>query len=125
MALRLKYRVETSIPVEVEGLVPEAVRDKSLAQVEKLPLFHGSRSVPLGEFFDVSGDPSDLRIDFEGDLAGVHWIGAKMTCGVIRIAGSAGRHVGSQMRGSEIHVEGDAGDWLGAEMHGGMIRVGG
>jgi formylmethanofuran dehydrogenase subunit C len=123
MALLLKYRAETSIPVEVEGLVPEAVRDKSLGQIEKLPLFHGNRSLPLAEFFDVSGDPSDLRIDFEGELAGVHWIGAQMTCGAIHVAGSAGRHAGSQMRGGEIHVEGDAGDWLGGEMQRGLIHV--
>ncbi|HWB09520.1 MAG TPA: formylmethanofuran dehydrogenase subunit C [Pirellulales bacterium] len=123
MALLLRYRAETSIPVEVEGLVPEAVRGKSLHQIEELPLFYGNRSLPLGELFSVSGDPSDLRIDFEGDLAGVHWMGAKMTCGIIRVAGPAGRHTGSEMRGGEIHVEGDAGDWLGAEMHGGLIHV--
>jgi formylmethanofuran dehydrogenase subunit C len=123
MALLLEYRAETSIPVEVDGLVPEAVRDKSLGEIERLPLFYGNRSLPLAEFFDVSGDPSDLRIELEGDLAGVHWIGAKMTCGEIRVAGPVGRHAGSEMRGGEIQVEGDAGDWLGAEMHGGLIRV--
>jgi len=123
LALQLKYRVATPLPVEIEGLLPFAVRDKSLAEIEKLPLFHGNRQLPVGEFFAVSGDPSDLRIEFQGNLAGVHWIGAKMSAGAIHVAGPAGRHVGSEMSGGEIHVSGDAGDWLGGEMHGGLIDV--
>lgn len=123
MALRLKYRRETSVPVEVEGLVPDALRDKSLAEIERLPLFYGNRKLPLGELFYISGDPSDRRLEFEGNLAGVHWIGAKMAGGEIRVAGPAGRHLGSEMTAGEIHVEGDAGDWVGGEMHGGLIHV--
>lgn len=123
MSLLLKYRVQTNIPLEVEGLTPTAVGELSLAEIEKFPIFHGNQRLPLAEFFAVSGDASDGRIEFEGDLAGVHWIGAKMSEGEIRVAGPAGRHVGSEMSGGEIHVAGDAGDWLGAEMHGGLIHV--
>jgi formylmethanofuran dehydrogenase subunit C len=123
MPLLLQYRGQTSIPVEVEGLTPDAVCDKPLHEIERLPIFHGNQQVPLAEFFAVSGDASDARIHFEGVLAGVHWIGAHMTMGVVRVAGTAGRHVGSEMHGGEIHVEGDAGDWVGGEMHGGLIHV--
>ena len=123
MSLLLKYRAQTNIPVEVEGLTPTAVRDMSLAEIEQFTIFHGNQRLPLGEFFAVSGDASDGRLEFEGNLAGVHWIGAKMSEGEIRVAGPAGRHVGSEMSGGEIHVAGDAGDWLGAEIHGGLIHV--
>ena len=123
MPLTLKYRAQTNIPLEVEGLTPSAVRGISLSEIEKFAIFHGNRQLPLAEFFAVSGDAGDGRIEFEGDLAGVHWIGAKMSEGTIRVAGPAGRHVGSEMSGGEIHVEGDASDWLGAEMHGGVIHV--
>ncbi|HUY88732.1 MAG TPA: formylmethanofuran dehydrogenase subunit C [Pirellulales bacterium] len=123
MPLLIKYFAHTNVPVEVEGLTPSAVREKSLVEIEKFTIFHGNRQLPLAEFFAVSGDASDGRIEFEGDLAGVHWIGAKMSEGEIRVAGPAGRHVGSEMSGGEIHVEGDCGDWLGAEMHGGLIHV--
>jgi formylmethanofuran dehydrogenase subunit C len=121
--LRLRYTAETTIPVEIEGLTPTALRDKPVAQIEKLPVYHGNRQVPLAELFSVSGDAADLRWELEGDLSGVHWIGAKMTEGAIHVAGSAGRHVGSEMRGGEIHVQGDAGDWVGGEMRRGLIHV--
>jgi formylmethanofuran dehydrogenase subunit C len=123
MPLVLRYQATTSVPVEVEGLVPAAARGKPLAEIERINVFHGNRQLPLAEFFQVSGDPSDGCIEFEGDLAGVHWIGAKMAEGSIRVAGNAGRHVGSEMTGGEIHVDGNAGDWVGGEMHGGFIHV--
>jgi formylmethanofuran dehydrogenase subunit C len=123
MALRLVQTTSTTIPLEVEGLTPDWARDKTLAQVQRFEVFHGNTKVPLAEFFQVEGDPSDETIAFEGDLAGVHWIGAKMSQGAIRVCGNAGRHVGSMMRGGAIQITGDVGDWLGGEMHGGLIQV--
>lgn len=123
MTLHLRYRGGTTVPVEVEGILPETVGDKSLADIEKLEIFQGNCQLALAEFFDVTGDPSDGQMEWEGDLAGVHWIGAHMTSGRIRIAGNAGRHVGSEMSGGEIVVDGDASDWVGGELHGGLIRV--
>lgn len=123
MALRLSYRGETAVPVEVEGFTPDWAGDKSLAEIEQFEIFHGNRKIPLAEMFSVSGDAADRRMEFEGNLAGVHWIGAHMTTGEIHIHGPAGRHLGSEMRGGSIHVHGDAGGWVGAEMHGGFIHV--
>lgn len=123
MTLRLLLKSRSGIPVEVDGLTPEAVRAKPLAEIEKMPIFHGNAQVPLAEFFHVSGDAADGRMEWEGDLSGVHWIGAEMSSGWMHVAGNAGRHVGSQMSGGEIHVDGDAGDWVGGEMHGGLIHV--
>jgi formylmethanofuran dehydrogenase subunit C len=121
--LSLSYRGQTELPVEVEGIVPETVRELSLVAIERLPIQFGNQSAPLADFFRVDGDASDQRIEWLGDLSGVHWIGAKMSSGAMRIAGSAGRHAGSRMRGGSLVIEGDAGDWLGAELRGGDIRV--
>lgn len=121
--LKLAYRGQTTVPVEIEGFLPGAVREQSLAEIEKFEVFHGNQKRPLGDFFSVSGDPSDLRFEFTGDLSGVHWIGARMDAGEIRVEGNAGRHVGSEMTGGEIHVAGDASDWVGGEMHGGLVHV--
>ncbi|MEK6247915.1 MAG: formylmethanofuran dehydrogenase subunit C [Planctomycetales bacterium] len=123
MALNLIYTSESRIPVEIEGLTPDVVRDMSVAEIEKFEIFHGNRKLPLADFFKISGDAADLRMEFAGDLSGVHWIGAGMSSGQIHIEGNAGRHIGSQMSGGEIHVAGDAGDWVGAEMGGGLIHV--
>jgi formylmethanofuran dehydrogenase subunit C len=123
MSIKLTYRAETPIPVEVEGLTPDWACDKSLAEIERFEVFHGNRKLALAEMFAVSGDASDKRLDWEGNLSGVHWIGAHMRSGQIHIHGPGGRHIGSELRGGEIHVEGDAGGWVGCEMRGGLIHV--
>jgi formylmethanofuran dehydrogenase subunit C len=123
MSITFTYRGSTSLPVEVEGLTPDGAQDKSLAEIERFEIFHGNRKLPLAELFSVAGDAGDKRFDFEGNLAGVHWIGAHMRDGQIHIHGAAGRHVGSELRGGQIHVAGDAGDWCGCEMRGGTIHV--
>jgi formylmethanofuran dehydrogenase subunit C len=123
MALKLVYRGETKLPVEVEGFTPDWACDKSLADIERFEIFHGNRKLPLAEMFAVTGDAGDKRFDLEGNLSGVHWIGAKMSSGQIHIHGPAGRHIGSEMAGGEILVEGNAEGWVGAEMRKGIIHV--
>jgi len=123
MPLRLVLRAKSSVPLEVEGLTPDSVRGMSLTEIEKLEVFEGNVKTRLAEFFAVSGDPSDEVQEWEGELSGVHWIGAKMQSGKVIVQGNAGRHVGSEMRGGEIHVLGNASDWVGGEMHGGLIHV--
>src|SRR6516165_6968467 len=99
MALTLSYHAKTSVPVEIEGVTPDRLRDKSLAEIERFEVFPGNRKLPLAELFSVAGDPSDARIDFEGNLAGVHFIGYAMGDGEIHVHGNAGRHVGGEMSG--------------------------
>ncbi len=123
MAITLTYNAQTSVPVEIEGFTPNWACDKSVAEIERFEIFHGNRRISMAEMFTVTGDASDREINFEGNLSGVHWIGAHMTSGVVRIHGPAGRHIGSQMSGGEIIVHGDAGGWVGAEMRKGLIHV--
>ena len=123
MTLILEYVAQTTVPVEVDGLIPSNLRDKGVGEIERIPVAVGNQKAPLAEYFRVSGDPADERMVMQGDLSGVHWIGAGMDRGEIRVVGHAGRHLGSEMTGGEIVVEGDAGDWLGGQMRGGLIRV--
>ena len=118
----MKVQLKT-LSVEIEGFTPDWACDKSIADIERFEIFHGNCKIPLAEMFTVSGDPSDKRMDFEGNLSGVHWIGAHMASGSVSVHGAAGRHVGSQMRGGEILVVGNAGGWVGSEMHNGLIHV--
>lgn len=123
MPLVLEYRGQTTIPVEVEGLLPELVQPLSLDEIQRHLIYHGNEQLPLGEMFGISGDPADGQMIFEGDLSGVHWIGAGLKSGKIEVRGPAGRHIGSEMTGGEIHVQGDVSDWVGGELHGGLIRI--
>jgi formylmethanofuran dehydrogenase subunit C len=123
MPLKLTYLEQHSVPVELKGFTPDALKLLSLAEIERLPAFVGNQQAPLAELFRIEGDAADMQIELAGDLAGVHWIGAKMTAGTIRVEGPAGRHLGSEMHGGAIHVSGDAGDWAGGEMRGGLIHI--
>ena len=121
--LQLTYQGDTAIPVEVEGILPETVRELSLDAIRSLEIFHGNRQKQLGDFFSVEGDPSDCNWNMSGDLSGVHWIGTEMREGHIHIEGNAGRHLGSEMRGGLISCDGDVGDWAGGEMRGGRLQI--
>ena len=125
MSLTLRFHAKTSVPVEIEEVVPDRLQGKSLAEIERLAIGYGNRKLALAELFSVSGDPSDGHIDLEGELAGVHFIGYGMNSGQIHVHGSAGRHVGGAMNGGRITVDGDVGDFAGCEMHGGLIHVAG
>jgi len=123
MTLRLSLRAASDAPIEVIGVTPAALAGKSQAEIERLPVLHGNRTLPLAELFSIAGDAADGRLEFAGDHAGVHGIGAKMDGGQIHVLGNAGRHVGAEMTAGQIHVTGNAGDWLGAELRGGRITV--
>ena len=99
------------------------LRELSLAAIEQMLIFHGNKSIPLAEFFRVQGSAADEHHIWNGELSGVHWLGAKMKSGRIEVHGNIGRHLGSEMTGGEIHVFGNAGDWVGGEMHNGLIYV--
>ncbi|MDG2382492.1 MAG: formylmethanofuran dehydrogenase subunit C [Pirellulaceae bacterium] len=123
MALEITYRNKCSVPVEVEGIVPDRLVGKELDEIRREPIFVGNEETTLGDLFDVAGDAAEPCIEWHGELAGVHWIGAKMKSGTVRIHGDVGRHVGSEMAGGEIHIFGAAGDWLGGELKGGLIHA--
>src|SRR5437667_11986496 len=121
--LRLTYRASTTVPVEAECIVPDQLAGKSADDIARLPVQHGNRQEPLGEFFAVAGDAADQQVVVEGDCSRVKWIGAGMTAGRLTVEGNAGMHLGAEMRGGDITVHGNTGDWAGAEMRGGRIHI--
>lgn len=123
MPLELTYRAGETLPVELEGLTPDALRGDSLDDVRGRRAYVGNTTVAVGELFDVAGTTEDAGWRVAGDLAAVHYLGAGMSGGRIEVTGNVGRHAGAQMRGGELIVHGGASDWLGAEMRGGRIEV--
>lgn len=121
---KLTIRAPSSIPLELEGILPERVSGLSPLEVAKLPVQHGNRSVPLGDFFDVTPDTGRIAdLHFAGDTRNVRHIGAGMACGTIFAEGPVGMHAGAQMSGGSLVLDAGAADWLGAEMKGGEIEV--
>jgi formylmethanofuran dehydrogenase subunit C len=121
--LQLSLKHSTTLPLEFSGITPDALREKSLHEIERLEMWHGREKLPLADLFAIQGSAADEQIEFTGDLASSVGIGTGMTRGMIRVLGNAGRHVGLGLWSGEIHVTGNAGDGLGTEMRGGIIRV--
>jgi formylmethanofuran dehydrogenase subunit C len=118
----LTLHTPPSVPLEAEKISPDLFATRSRAEIEALPVFHGKRSLTLGDFFTVQGEASE-QIELVGDCSRVKWIGRGMTRGQIHCNGNIGMHAGALMKGGELHVQGNASDWLGAEMTGGLIHV--
>jgi formylmethanofuran dehydrogenase subunit C len=121
VTLVLTLREPPVVPLEADVLCPDRLAGASRTEIEALPVWHGNERTRVGEFFSVSGDGDDVRL--EGDLSRVKFVGAGMTAGRLTVAGDVGMHAGAGMRGGELHVEGDAGDWAGAGMRGGTLVV--
>ncbi len=124
MPLTIRLHTESSIPLEVDSLKLETMREQSPEQVSNTLLYRGNEELPCGDFFDVSGSAADDNtVVWEGNLHKVKLVGSHLSDGIVRVEGDVGMHLGAEMTGGEIILNGNAGDWVGAEMRGGTIRV--
>ncbi|MFO0847650.1 MAG: formylmethanofuran dehydrogenase subunit C [Gemmataceae bacterium] len=121
--LYLTLRRQPDVPLELDGITPDRLVGLGEDDIARLPVAHGNRSEPLGEFFTVAGSADYGEMLVRGDCSRVKLIGARLTAGRICVEGDVGMHAGAGMTGGELFVRGHAGDWLGAEMAGGVIRV--
>lgn len=124
MPLTLTLSQESLIPLEVDTIRLENIRNQSVDEVKATLIQRGNEKVPLADHFNVSGSAKeDNSLIWEGDCSRVKLIGTHLASGTIRIEGNAGMHLGAEMTGGSIEVSGNAADWVGAEMHGGRIHV--
>ncbi|MGE3818811.1 MAG: formylmethanofuran dehydrogenase subunit C [Isosphaeraceae bacterium] len=124
MGLRLRWRSATRLPVEADGLLPDALAGRPAAEVSRLRLSVGNATAEVGELFDVTEEKGiDPLITLSGDLSPLRGLGRGMRAGAIVLEGTAGPYLGLGMAGGVIEVQGSAGDWAGAEMAGGTIRI--
>ncbi len=121
LTIRLEYG--DSVPLEAGAIRPDMFLDKTLADLQKIPIWRGNSTIPLGEIARVFGDPSTGRVILEGDWSRVRRLGEGMTSGFLRVRGPAGLHSGARMKGGMLQIDGEAGDWAGAEMTGGVLII--
>lgn len=108
--------------MDVEGVTADRLASLNASEIAALPVWLGSRTAKLGDFFDVRGERS-ARVRIEGDVRLVHGLGAGMAGGELTIDGPAGHRVAAGMTGGRVDVLGDAGDEAGMAMAGGVLRV--
>ncbi|QGJ70908.1 Formylmethanofuran dehydrogenase subunit C [Planctomycetales bacterium 10988] len=121
MSLLLRLRQSPSLALTVEQIDPLGLREKSIEEIEQLPVFHGNERLPLAEWFEITGNPQSERIVIEGDCSRVHRLAAGMLGGELIAEGDVGRHFAAEMKAGEVELRGNAGDFCAAQMHGGTL----
>lgn len=121
----LEFELKAQPPslLEVHQATPSQIQRQSIEAIRKTRVFVGNTPCHLGDWFNVSGDATDLHHVWLGDLSSVNGIGYRMMEGVVEVRGPVGNHLGSRMSGGEIRLTDRAGDFAGAEMSGGLIWI--
>jgi formylmethanofuran dehydrogenase subunit C len=121
---RLTLRERPPLPVEVGALNPEALADLSVAELERVPLALGRRSIPLAELFRVEGRPGP-RLVFAGDCERLDGIGRGLSSGLIVVEGDAGHETAAGQSSGQVQIVGSVRDHAAMGMRGGLLEIGG
>lgn len=128
-ALVLTVKAPPPQRVDLSPLTPERLRDRGTAEIERVELASGNRSVRVGEIFELAGGGPESdgpgEIVIRGGRAGFDFIGLGMSEGTITVEGDAGAYLGQEMQGGRLHVTGSVGPWAAAAMKGGLVEIGG
>lgn len=127
MLIALTPKRQFKVPIEAECITPDNFAEKSMDEINKLPLWEGNKKRLLSELFKIeskTNEPlNEATIQVCRDISKVRRIGAKMCQGKIIIDGNAGMHLGEEMKGGTIIVSGNAGSWTGSMMKNGTIEI--
>lgn len=122
--IRLTLKDEPPVRLAADLLTPERLAGKSMAEVERLPLWVGRRQSAVGDWFRVA-IKGDGAVEIDGPCGRLDRIGAGMTAGSMRVHGDAGAYLGLGMQGGSIDVAGSVGFAAACDLRGGTLRVAG
>ena len=120
--VHLLLKEETTLPVEAEGIRPDAFKSMTRSEIENLPIYRGNKTLRLKDLFKVEGEKSD-QVVVQGRLEHFKKIGAGMTAGCLTVQGDVGPRLAQGMKGGRVTVLGNAGDRAGQDMSGGRIWI--
>lgn len=111
MSLTLTLRSGITERIDASSITPGAT------DFARLPCWIGRQRVPLGDLFQIAGEPSN-DVVVKGELRRVDGFGTGMSGGMLTIEGDVGDAVGVAMSGGVITIRGSAGNRLGAPLPG-------
>jgi formylmethanofuran dehydrogenase subunit C len=113
-----------TVQVQAPCITPENFTGKTKAEIGKLSLTEGNRTLTIGDLFKIEESTETTpNITLNGDFSKVKRIGQAMKTGEIVCNGNIGMHTGEMMAGGKITVNGNAGGWTGSEMRKGLIEI--
>jgi formylmethanofuran dehydrogenase subunit C len=129
MTVVLKLKGPLDLPLEADTVTPSHFAGKKLEAIRELPVLQGNRTLPLKEFFDITGRTGktvdETEVVVSGDLRKVKMIGKGMDGGRVTVEGNVGMYLGAEMISGRIVVNGSVDAWAAAEMQGGNIQING
>jgi len=126
MRVTLDFHVETTLPVDVGGLLPSKVLSLSSKEIERLHVRIGNTRLALRNCCHITCEADVANeLVLAGNTRRLDNIGSKMDGGRLTVQGDAGRCAGVEMFGGELVISGNAVDYLGAGLQNGLIRVAG
>jgi len=120
-ALTLTLKNAPAQRIDCSPLTPEALADKSVADIE---LVSGNSTVRVDELFDITGDDIN-NIVINNSNGKLDFIGKAMTQGSITVNGDAGAYLGQFMEAGDITVNGNSYIYTACEMKSGQIKING
>jgi formylmethanofuran dehydrogenase subunit C len=121
-ALTLTLKKIPQQRIDCSPLTPDALADKSPAEIGAIELQSGKLKLPVNTVFDISGDDASELV-FMNSCDKLDYIGSGMQSGRIVIHGDAGWYLGFQKRGGDIVLHGNAGGFAASGMSGGMLHI--
>ncbi len=125
LKVTLTPKPEFDFPADLDNITPDNFEGKDVDEIEKVPVYKGSKEMELGELFEVESEDSgeDVEIVIDGDIPNGKRLGQDMTKGKIIVKGEVGMYAGAFMEGGKMEIEGDADSWVGQKMSDGEIIV--
>lgn len=121
-ALTLTLKSTPAQRVDMSAVTPANLSGKKAAEIGKIKLQSGNRTLTVAELFTVkAGSANDIVIRKSSDK--LDNIGTALTSGSITVYGRAGHRVGAGMTGGALTVHGDTLDWAGTGMLGGTLTI--
>jgi formylmethanofuran dehydrogenase subunit C len=121
--VRLKAKSLPAVTVFGGAIRPDEWIETSTKEIAREGLRVGREIVPLGELFQLDGDPADGCLEIEGDLRSVRELGRGMYDGRLVVRGDVGPYLGAELEGGVIELAGSAGPGAGVAMTGGQLRI--
>jgi formylmethanofuran dehydrogenase subunit C len=125
----LRLKTPPGFRVDAGALLPGALANMSLAEIERVWLPGGNERCAVGDVFEVSrndtpaGGDDMTTLVIDGAAPWLDRLGAQMDGGRLVARGLVGDYSGFRMSGGLFEIEGDTGHFAGCEMRGGRLTV--
>jgi formylmethanofuran dehydrogenase subunit C len=125
----LTVKQQPDLILEAESIIPDIFAGKTVAEIEKLPVYQGKQDSTIGEYFLVAGQSGktaeETQIVVNGDCSKVKYIGSKMSAGEVIVNSTTDMYTGAWMKGGKLVVNGDVHSFCGLGMEGGEFHING